>query len=191
MTAFAHYAVTTWFDADVNVNRYVAACETCGAECAFQSGEHVSGDAGNPTNWMINHARLHERPDWTPPVDAREKMREVIEAMRPIVEAAISYSSRFWPRETIDFNSTVRIDPNRLDAMLRVVEQHRDGVAAALSAWADSQTLSEAEKLRAENERMRAVCEAAEDWMARGYQNKADTPLMVAVDAYRAARSKP
>lgn len=118
--------------------------------------------------------------------DDREKMRDVIEAMRPIVDAAIEWLN--GPYQA----GKGRSGPD--DRLISALGVHRDRVGAALSAWQDSQTWSEAEKLRRENERMRAVVEAAivlcgdggSSWFRR--ESQPGRQLFEAVDAYRKER---
>jgi hypothetical protein len=111
--------------------------------------------------------------------DDREKMREVIEAMRPIVDAIVAYMD--IPKDAGGGREWRRV--------LAAVSDNRDRLAAAMSAWADSQTWSEAEKLREEFAAMEKVVEAACAWSdfptAIGDQSDVVGPLERAVNAYR------
>jgi hypothetical protein len=75
------------------------------------------------------------------PKNERELMLDVIDAMRPIVEAAIE-----WHAWVNDVKQQPPITPARaLDA---IVDQQQIRVAAALSNWPEARTRSEAERMR-------------------------------------------
>lgn len=72
-----------------------------------------------------------ERPD------ERRQMRAVIEAMRPIVDAALRWGD----------STNAGIDDTDIE-LGAVLQDNRDRLGLAMSAWSNSQTISEEERMR-------------------------------------------
>lgn len=110
------------------------------------------------------------------PRNESEQMRDVIDAMRPIVEAAIEWHA--WVNDTNV--RTPPITPARaLDA---IIGQQQARITAALSNWPEATTISEAERMRP----VVAAALAYVDAMRRPMPRPASElkPLADAVDAF-------
>lgn len=122
----------------------------------------------------------------TPAVDDREKMRDVIEAMRPIVDAA-----RDWHRWVNLIEPDTK--PTRAHVLDGIIADNIERVGIAMSAWNDSQTWSEAEKLQRRLAKatecvaaMRPVVGAAMTWFGQpGAVDRFDSSLLSTTAANR------
>ena len=130
------------------------------------------------THWLAKYERLSGEVALVPRVarDDPEKMREVIEAMRPIVDAAID-----WHKWVNHLEPDTK--PSRAHVLDGIIGDQCKRAVAAMSAWQDSQTLSEAE-------RMRPVVAAVAVWAQMASSSACASAgcdrIIDAYDAYRA-----
>lgn len=94
------------------------------------------------TKWLARYqdlsAEVGRVPGTCETVDERRQMRAVIEAMRPIVEAALARG--------LDRKESYQDYSEWVSDVTAAVSANRDRIGAAMSAWENSQTISEDER---------------------------------------------
>ena len=128
------------------------------------------------TKWLARYqdlsAEVGRVPGTCETVDERRQMRAVIEAMRPIVEAALARG--------LDRKESYQDYSEWVSDVTAAVSANRDRIGAAMSAWENSQTISE-------DEAASAIAKAAIAWVDASDGDRGTARQLV--DAIRANRS--